>query len=155
VSDSARAPVIAGLIVGIIFVFMVAAIPIYSAFPGRFPDPDYYSPLIQLKIIGLEDTYQAGEQIDFKVTQRAAGCVFPERIDVINVETANIVWQFNSTQANNLLFGCLSMADDPSRSQMTMNTQDEQPIIINDTGEYSLIAQHKHVKIEKHFTIVQ
>jgi hypothetical protein len=47
------------------------------------------------------------------------------------------------------------MADDPSRSQMTMNTQDEQPIIINDTGEYSLIAQHKHVKIEKHFTIVQ
>lgn len=74
-------PVIVGLIAGVAFVFTLAALPYFSAYSSAlFPDPDNYSPLIQLKITGLKDTYQVYERIHFAVTQKAAGCVFPETV---------------------------------------------------------------------------
>ncbi|MEW6605500.1 MAG: hypothetical protein AB1351_12555 [Thermoproteota archaeon] len=157
-SDSAIVPVIAGLTVGIGFVLLFAAYPVLSGYylsSGPFPDPAYYEPLIQLKITGLKESYNAGERVNFAVTQKAAGCVFPELVVVQNLETGNVVWQFNGTQANRLLFGCISMADDPASSRMTMNTLYEDPIIINQTGSYMVEARLKHMTVEQQFTVIQ
>jgi len=152
---SSLLPVISGLIVGIAFIFILATASFYSTtLSGPNPDPDYYSPLIQISIVGLKETYQSGERIDFEVTQKAAGCVFPETIFVKNIQTGIMVWQFNSTRANSSLFGCISMEADPSESQMTMNTRDEQPLVINQTGSYVVMAEHQHVKVEKHFRVL-
>jgi hypothetical protein len=154
-NDSATIAAIAGLSVGIGFVFVLAVAQFYSAYSSGFPDEDYYSPLIQLKIIDLDETYQAGERIHFRVMQKSAGCVFPDSVIVKHIQTEDVMWQFNSTIANSSLIGCISMASDPSRSQMTMNTQDEQPIVISQPGSYKVIAEHRHVKVEESFEVVE
>jgi hypothetical protein len=156
------APVIAGLASGtaLIFIFTLAFIYPYTPphITGKtaFPNPSYYSYLIHLEITGVEETYHVGERIDFAVQQRSGGCVFPETILLMNKDTNQIVWQFNSTQGNAQLIGCLSMAFDPSKSRMGLNTQyEEPPIIANQTGLYAVIAQHQHVKVERAFAVIE
>lgn len=153
----ASAPVIVGLAAGIAFILVLGILPsLYTYATYRpSPDPDYYSPLIQLRINGLKETYKTGERIDFAVSQKAAGCVFPDTVLVKDANTGQVVWQFDSARANTLLFGCISMADDPSRSRMTMNTRDEPPIIINQAGSYVVEAKHLHVELEQHFAVVE
>jgi hypothetical protein len=154
--DGSLAPVIAGLAVGVAFVVLLgASIFLYDYFEwsGRLPDPSYYSPFIHLEITGLKEDYKLGETIDFAVTQRAAGCVFPDIVVVKNLETDSIVWKFNSTQANVALLGCSSMGN-PIDSTMTMNTEYEPPIIIEQTGSYIVIAEHQHRQVRQEFRVV-
>ncbi|MGI0019979.1 MAG: hypothetical protein ACREAY_05875 [Nitrososphaera sp.] len=153
--DGALAPAIAGLAVGIAFVVLLAIATSQSlGWSLQFPDPGYYAPLIQLKITGLNDTYQVGETINFAVTQRAAGCVFPDTVIVKNLETNSVVWRFNSTQANAALLGCISMEGNPAESRMRMNTEDSPPIIAHQAGPYVVIAEHLHKKVQQEFRVV-
>lgn len=152
-ADGTLAPVAAGLAVGITFVFLLSISTFSNTISSElsFVDPSYYSPLVQLSITGLQERYFAGELIDFAVTQKFGGCVFPENIVVKNLETGDIVWQFNSTEANFMLFGCMHY--DPATSRMTMNAVDENPLIINQTGSYAVIAKHQFKTVQKDFAV--
>lgn len=156
--DGALAPGIAGLVVGVAFVLLLGASSSGAGFwlwqPSPFPDPSYYAPLIQLKITGLKETYEVGERINFAVSQKAAGCVFPDTVVVKNLETNDVIWRFNSTHANMVLFGCMSMAYNPAESGMTMNTRDEPPVIAHRAGPHVVIAEHQHKKVQQEFRVV-
>jgi hypothetical protein len=155
-NGSYAAPVIAGFIVGVAFIILFTFVVFDYRFPKTFPDPSYYSALIQVKVSGLEETYRVGEQINFFASHRAGGCVFPETILIMNKDTNQIVWQFNSTQGNLQLMGCINMASDPSQSRMGLKTQyEEPPIIANQPGLYAVIVQHQHVKVEQEFRVIE
>jgi hypothetical protein len=155
--DGSLAPVVAGLAVGVAFVVLLGAsasgVGHWLWWPPPLPDWGYYAPLIQLKITGLNEEYKIGERVNFNVTQKSAGCVFPDTVAVKNLDTDSIVWQFNGTHASGLILGCPSMGN-PADSSMTMNTEYEPPIIIEQTGSYVVIAEHQHKKVQQEFRVV-
>lgn len=148
------APVVAGLLVGIFFVLFISIFPLSYLASFELIDPDYYSHLIRLQIAGLQESYVIGERVNFSVSQKAGGCVFPETVVVRELKSRETVWEFNSTRANSMLLGCLRYQMDPSISRMTMNTLHEDPIVINKTGTYVVEARHKHVTAQQQFEVI-
>jgi hypothetical protein len=150
-----KAPVIAGLGIGILFVFLLSISNFYNTISSELSnvDPSYYSPLIQLSITGLQERYFAGERIDFAVTQKFGGCVYPESVVIKNLETGDTVWRFNGTEANYLNFACPAYAN-PAISRMIMNSASENLLILNDTGPYAVIASHQFKTVQKEFTVI-
>jgi len=150
-----KAPVIAGLVIGIAFVFLLSISTFYNTISSELSnvDPSYYSPLIQLSITGLQERYFVGERIDFAVTQKFGGCVYPESIVVKNIENGDTVWRFNGTEANFMILGCPTYSN-PAISQMTMNAASEPLLILNHTGSYAVIAKHQFRTLQKDFTVI-
>ena len=148
-----KTPVIAGLVIGIAFVFLLSISTFYNTISLELSnvDPSYYSPLIQLSVTGLQERYFAGERIDFAVTQKFGGCVYPESVVVKNLESGDTVWRFNGTEANFMNF-CPPYTN-PAMSSMTMNAADEPLLIINHTGYYAVIAKHQFKTVQKEFKV--
>jgi hypothetical protein len=152
-------PLIAGLAVGIVFIvlFAILPIPVYSILPERmFPrqqDADY-TPLLQLRILGLRESYVVGEGVDFSVRQVAGGaCVLPESITIKDSSTGKIVREWNGTST---LTFCGPVALNPATSGMTWTTKgsEEKPVIFNQTGSYAVVAKHLFMTVQQEFKVV-
>lgn len=154
------APVIAGLAAGIGFLILFTIPPILgypllsdSAF-GLQQDADY-TPLLQLRITGLMDSYKVGESVDFAVEQRAGGrCVFPEIIMIKEINTGSTIREWDGTMEGAILLGC-PIGGDPTDAGMTWSTKRlENPIIFNQPGSYVVVAKHLFKTVQKDFKVV-
>ena len=159
-----KSPVIAGLAVGIGLIVLFALYsPIYEYqnSSGFFPtylraakDADY-TPLLQLRIAGLRDSYIVGESIDFSVTQTAGGdCAFPDLVMIKDLQNNMIVKEWNGTEESAKFLGC-RIYGNPAMSGMTWSSKwdEANPIIINQTGTYSVVAKHLFKTVHKEFRV--
>lgn len=156
-----KTPLIAGLAAGILFVvlFTILPIPGYPLLSERvFPpqrDADY-TPLLQLRITDLRDSYKVGEGVDFAVRQIAGGgCVLPELIIIKDLNTGEIIREWNGTSANVSPFCRVITNPATQGTTWTTKTAEENPIIFNQTGSYAVVAKHLFVSVQKEFDIIE
>lgn len=154
------APVIAGLVLGIVFVMLFAIQPILG-YP-LLSDSDFrqlqdadYTPLLQLRVQGLRDSYKVGEGVDFAVEQRAGGtCIYPELVTIKDIDTGNVIREWDGVRESAMLLGC-PIGRNPATAGMTWSTKSlERPIIFNQTGSYAVVAKHLFKTLQKEFTVV-
>lgn len=152
-------PVIAGLAAGIGFILLFSIQPLLgypllsdSAF-GLQQDADY-TPLLQLRITGLRDTYKVGEGVDFAVGQIAGGaCTFPELVMIKETNTGNVVREWDGARESAALLRC-PIGEDPAAGMTWSTKRLENPIIINQTGDYAVVAKHLFKTVQKDFKVV-
>jgi len=106
---------------------------------------------IELTINGLKDTYKVGETIPISATQKGGGCSMPEI--VIMDENQQIVL----VSKNDLPILCpIITSDERSEFSLTWAPSNHgKPIVINQTGTYTLVAQYETERIERQFTVIQ
>jgi hypothetical protein len=153
---SIAAPVVAGFAAGVALIVLFALPPISQYVSSdaywRQNDADY-TPLLQLRIMGLRDSYVVGG-VDFAVRQIAGGyCVFPEHIMIKKLDTGRIIKEWDG---NSILSFCGPISFNPATTGMTWTTMatEEKPIIFNQTGPYVVIAKHQHMTVQQEFRVV-
>lgn len=151
-------PVIIGIVVGIAVILTVfLVLPIFSSHGGLNNPPQY-----SLSISGLSDTYNVGQKIDFQVTLKGKNCVYPDYVMVKTMQIhsgSGVIWLFNGTTLN---LRMLCPYNDPTAST-TYSTDmgvwngqwTKSPIIINETGKYSVEASFGNDYAEKEFSVVK
>ena len=160
--NGTRSPVIAGLAVGIGLVVLFALYsPIYGyqtnsgfSYQRAAKDADY-TPLLQLHIAGLRDSYIVGESIDFSVTQTAGGdCALPDLVMIKDLQNNAIVKEWNGTEESTKMLGC-RIYTNPATAGMTWSSRwdEANPIIINQPGTYSVVAKHLFKTVHKEFKV--
>ncbi|MEW6604605.1 MAG: hypothetical protein AB1351_07940 [Thermoproteota archaeon] len=140
--DSATAPVISGLAVGIGFVILFATLSddvqpiVYS----------HYTTTIE----GLKDSYSAGEPIDFvvRVTGFGNGCGYPD-VSIKNADTGEIVWS-----PERFAFPLCDPA--PHQHSVTWMPKDwgKYPIVIDKEGSYFVEAEFNE-KVREDFVVME
>lgn len=157
-TDDSTGSVFTGLAIGIIFVVIFAIFPIPDypmyALSFRIAGPDYYLPLLQMRISGVQEQYKVGEKVEFEVAQKGTGKVFPEIITITNVD-GKVVWMLDNRDGyeNSLMFGPIIF--NPLEHVITWRTSYvEQIIVINEPSDYMVIAKLEHVTVEKNFRVI-
>lgn len=114
-----------------------------------------YTPLLKLQIQDLRDSYKVGEGVDFAVRQTAGGgCVNPELIMIKDLNTGQIVKEWNGTK-DNFMMSC-PVITNPATFGVTWTTKstEENPLVFNQTGSYAVIAKHLFRTVQKEFKII-
>jgi hypothetical protein len=101
---------VAGLVAGVALVvsFAIMHIPEYPVLSGLYSIQGAdYTPFLKLEILGLRDSYEVGEGVDFAVQQTAGGnCIFPEHIMIKDLGTDSIVMEWDGARESAILLGC-------------------------------------------------
>lgn len=146
---------VAGTALVVLFAILpISAYPVFS-YPYHLQQGADYTPFLKLQILGLRESYIAGEGVDFAVEQRAGGaCVFPEHIMIKDLDTGRIIKEWDGATESAILLGCPIDAN-PLTSGMTWTTKSwEKPLIFNQTGSYAVVAKHLFKMVQKDFKVV-
>lgn len=157
-SNGLAVPAITGLAVGIALVMMVAIMSQYPLYPNYYYQLRQgadYTPLLKLQILGLRDSYIVGEGIDFSVMQSSGGDnTFPELVMIKDLDSGTIVKEWNGTKMDAISLGG-PIEINPATYGVTWSTSsDENPLIINKTGSYSVVAKHLFKTAQKEFKVL-
>lgn len=107
---------------------------------------------ISLTISGLKNTYKVGEVIDVSVTQTGGGCNLPN-IAIRDDKNGQTVLTSNGTG----VFSCpVLTASQAAKFSMTWTPSSQgTPIIMNQTGSYTLMAEYGTSSVAQKFTVIK
>lgn len=108
-------------------------------------------PKVELTIGGLRDSYKVGEIIDVSATQKGGACTRPE-ILVLD-QNQKIIF----VSKNDAIISCpaLSLNEWTHFSLSWTPYSNGHPIIMNQTGRYTMLAEYDGMGIEQQFIVVK
>jgi len=109
-------------------------------------------PKVELTIGGLRDSYKVGEIIDISATQRGGKCTMPEILILDNNGKIVVV------SKNHGAISCPVRDSDNEHREFSLSwnpRSNGSPIIMNQTGKYTVLAEYEYVGIEREFMVVK
>lgn len=106
---------------------------------------------VELTINGLKETYRVGEIIDVSATQKGGGCGMPE----IVIRDENQQTVLVSKIEGDILCPVLPGHDQAEFSMTWTPSYHGSPIVINQTGTYTLAAEFELRRVEQQFTVTE
>jgi hypothetical protein len=141
--NDAQIPVIAGLIVGIVFVVLLALF-----FNSTSPISSYHA---DLSINGLKERYSRGETIDFiiRATGHGSSCGYPDA-RIIDLDREDVIFKLPE---GFILIICDTATTIFDKSWTQQDLRLSEPIRIDKVGHYKITASFKEDTVEKYFIV--
>jgi hypothetical protein len=109
-----------------------------------------YNHAVSLTISGLKDTYRIGEVVDVSATQTRGSCLMP-KIVIRDASQHTVL----ISESNAVVLCPVSSDEDLAKFSLTWAPSSQgAPIIMNQTGTYTLAAEYGTSSVEQKFTLI-